>query len=254
MKVRRNRNWMWGILMLLAAAFIVLTQLGLFVELGLRSVVAAVLAVMLLVSCITQRSLTMLPFVIALAYIVLRNQALVPHVSTWAVLLAAALVCAGMSLLFPQRSSRGKVVIGGFFSDGEDDDWDEYNKGGRRERARTKMGGIDNNPIINVNFGSVSRYIHADQLETVQLSCNFGGMEIYLDQAELSPSGATVHLDCKFGGIDLFVPRHWQVDEQISCILGGVDINSRMATPTENAPQLTVTGSVMFGGVDIRYI
>jgi len=260
MKTKRNRNWMWGILMLLAAAAIVATQLGgWFVQLDFWTIVAAMLAVVFLISAITQRNLTTLPLAATMVYIVLRNQGLVPHVSIWALLLVGVLVSVGIGFLFPQKPPRGKVVIGAFCGDGEDEDWDEDDddgdENGRREKARAKMGGIDNNPSISVNFGGVNRYLHADCLETVSLSCNFGGMEIFFDQAELSPNGATVHLDCKFGGIDLFVPRHWCVNEQISCTFGATEfLNKSIANPAENAPRLTITGNVMFGGVDIRYI
>jgi len=182
-----------------------------------------------------------------------------PYVTTWAVIVAAVLVCVALGLLFPQRPPPGKVVIGAFCGDDEDDDWDESDwdeedKDRRRERAWARMGGIDNNPYVSVNFGHTSRYLHADKLQTAVLSCNFGGMDIYFDQVELDPNGATVNLDCKFGGIDIFVPRHWRVDEQISCTIGGVDINTRRAMPTADGPQLVITGHVLCGGVDIWYV
>ena len=263
MKIKRNRNWLWGILMLFAAAIIVLTQLGLFGQFSFWTMVAAVLAVVFLISSITHKTPTTLPLAAAMVYIVLQNQGILPYVATWALLLAGVLGCAGIGLLLPKKFPQGKVVIGAFCGDDNDDDDGEYeyeydgeeDESKRREKARAKMGDIDNNPSINVAFGGVMRYLHADSLETVSLSCNFGGMEIFFDQAELSPNGATVYLDCKFGGIDLFVPRHWHVDEQINCTFGGAEVvNRKMASPAEDAPQLTITGNVMFGGVDIKYI
>ena len=255
-KRKGNKNWLWGILMLLIAALVVASQLGWLLEFSFWSLVAAVLAVVFLVCSITQRSLSTLPFVIAMVYIVLRNQEIVPHVATWAILLVAVLVSAGIGLLFPQKVPPGKFVVGAFFggNDWDEEDWNEEDASGRRERARMEMGGIDNNPSISVNFGSLSRYLHADKLETLSLACNFGGIEVFFNQAELSEKGAAVHLACNFGGIDLFVPRHWRVSEEISCVFGGVDKNSRLASPAEDAPELKITGSVMFGGVDIHYI
>ena len=236
-------------------------QLGMFGPLDFWTIVAAVLAVILLGSTITHRSITTLPFVLAMVYFVLRNQELVPWVAAWVIMLAAGLTSAGIGLLFPQKyPQRANFVVGTFVGDDDDDDeeWDEDDRAEsehRRERARRKMGGIDNNPSVNVNFGSVSRYLNADSLETVSLSCNFGGIDLYFDQVELSPNGATVHLDCKFGGIDIYVPRHWQINEQINCILGGADVNNRkLCTATESSPQLTITGNVLCGGVDIYYI
>ena len=254
MKTKRNRNWIWGVLLLLAAGGLVANQFGLFGPLSFWTIVAAVLAVVFLCSAITHRTISALPLVVAMVYIVLRNQEIVPHVATWVVLVAAVLVCAGLGLLFPQRPPHGKVVIGAFFGDDEDNDWDEEDNDGHRKRARTRMSGIDNNPYVSVNFGYTSRYLHADKLQTATLTCNFGGMDIYFDQVELDPDGATIHLDCKFGGIDIYVPRHWRVEERINCTLGDVDINARKAMPAADGPQLVITGHVLCGGVDILYI
>ena len=253
MTIRNNRNRLWGVLFLLLAAFVVLNQLGLFIALSFGSLVAMVLAVVFLINCITQRRITTLPFVIAMVYIVLRNQELVAHVSTWAVLLAAVLVSAGIGFLFPQRP-RGKVVVGTFFGGDGWDEWDEDGENPHRSRSHTATIGMDNNPSINVIFGSESRYLHADALETAHLTCNFGGMEIFFDQAQISPNGATVYLDCKFGGIDLYVPRHWNVVEQVNCVFGGTERSRRLEEPAKDAPILTITGNVLFGGVDIKYI
>jgi len=242
------------------AAGLVTNQLGLPNPFRFWTMVAALLAVALLINCIVNRTISTLPFVVAMVYIVLRDLGFVPFLPIWAVLVTAGLVSAGIGVLFPQRLPRdAKFVVGSFFGDDADDwdeeDWDGEGQSERRAKARVAMGGIDNNPAINVTFGAISRYLHADQLETVSLSCSFGGMDIYFDQAELSSQGATVYVDCKFGGIDLYVPRHWRIDEQISCMLGGVDVNNtRLATLADDAPTLTITGNVLCGGVDIWYI
>jgi len=250
---------MWGVFLLLAAGGLVANQFGIFGPLDFWTIVAAVLTIVFLGSAITHRTLSTLPFVVAMAYIVVRNQELVPHVATWILLVAAGLASAGIGLIVPQKVPKGgNFVVGSFvdWSDDEDEcDEDVWNEDAQeRRRAKAKASGIDNNPSVTVSFGATSRYLHADRLETVLLSCSFGGMDIYFDQVELSPNGATVHLDCRFGGIDIYVPRHWRIDEQINCTLGGVDVNTRRAVPTADGPQLTITGNVLCGGVDIWYV
>jgi len=255
MKTKNNRNWMWGLLLLLAAAGIVANQLGWLGQFSFWTIIAAGLAFVFLICCITQKTISTLPFVVAMVYIVLRNVDILPHVATWAILLAALLASIGIGLLFPQKLPKGKVAVGAFFGDCDEDDWDDEDVEQRRKKARANMGDIDNNPAVSVSFGGTSRYIHADALETVHLSCSFGGIDIFFDHAELSPNGATMHIDCKFGGIDMYIPRHWRVDNQLNCVLGGVDLNnSNLANHTPDSPQLTITGNVTLGGVDIWYI
>jgi len=79
-------------------------------------------------------------------------------------------------------------------------------------------------------------------------------MEIYFDQVQLHENVATVQLDCTFVGIDLYVPRHWNVVEQVNSTFGGVDVARRIDPLTEGAPTLTIVGSTTFGGVDIHYV
>jgi hypothetical protein len=79
-------------------------------------------------------------------------------------------------------------------------------------------------------------------------------LEVYFDQATLDPNGAEIYLDCSFGAIKLYIPKHWQVIDSIHASLGGVENNTRLAKPAENAPKLTLTGNVSLGGIEIQYI
>ena len=257
MKTSRNRNGLWGILMLAIAALIITNQLGWFERFSFGTIVAAAAAVGFFFHFITQRSVNMIPLIVAAAYIVLSDFYLVPNVSTGVIIAAAVFAYIGLGYLFPQSGSN--VAFFGFCGDEDDQIWagdetEARGNGSRPLRGSVKTGEMNNNPSVFVTFGGVSRYLRADALETVHLNCTFGGMDIYLDQTQLSPHGATVHINCMFGGIDIYVPRHWHVIEDISCVFGGAETGKRLESLAENAPQLTVTGNVMFGGVDINYI
>jgi hypothetical protein len=79
-------------------------------------------------------------------------------------------------------------------------------------------------------------------------------LEVYFDQATLSPNGAEVYCNCKFGAIELIVPRTWRVVDKLNCTLGGVDNKHRHSSPAEDAPRLTVLGDVSLGGIEIKYV
>jgi len=256
----RIKNSLFGILLLLLAGFIIANQFGWLEQFNLRTFITAAFALMFLLHCITNKTISTLPFAAALGYLVLRNLDIVPYVSTWAIILAAWFIYIAFSLIFPKRKKRKNKYFSWSFSGNNgmrnDDIIDEKlsKNDKRREKAFAKMGSLDDNPTVSVAFSGTSRYLQADNLQTVSLSCLFGGMDIYLDQAQLSETGAVVDLDCKFGGIDIYVPRHWVINEQIRCVFGGADVNGRSAKHDENSPKITITGNVMFGGVDINYI
>jgi predicted membrane protein len=234
----RFPKWIWGTFLLLAAVFVLSNQFGGFVEIGVGSIIVAVLALALAVQCIAHLTFAPLPIPLAVLYIIFQEPLELPYFQTWTLILAAVLSTIGLFILLPRKHKHSK--------------WVHYV--GEHQSMQPEDGGSDNNPSVSVSFGGTSRYLHSDCLETVKLHCNFGSLEIYFDQAKLSPNGAEVNIDCSFGGIVLFIPKQWTVIEKMNSTLGGVEINNRYAAPSENSPQLTVTGSVTLGGVEIRYV
>jgi hypothetical protein len=234
----RFSNFIWGIFLLLAAVFVLFNNFIGFADIGLGSIIIAVLALAFIVQCIAHFNIAPLVIPLAVLYIVFRDPLGLPVIQTWKLIAAAILAFIGLGILLPKKHGHYK-----------------YNKScGSDEQKKVPTDSInDNNPYVSVNFGAISRSLNADYLETLRLSCNFGAMEVFFNQVELSPNGAEVDINCNFGGIQLFIPKHWQVIDRMSCTLAGVDIKSFTA-PAENAPSLTLNGSVSLGGVEIKYI
>jgi len=253
---KKRMAWGWGIFLLLVAALVLTNQFGGFLELGLWSIIVAALAVAFMVQCIIDLSFASLPIPIAALYYILQaplNEMFnfgLPFIKFWPLVLVTLLVTAGLHVLIPnslgrKRKNLGVVYIGR----------DGNGKSVRRPSDDTEAeeGGDNNNPSISVQFGGVSRYLHADSLKTVELDCSFGGLEVYFDHVQLSPNGADVFLNCKFGAIELYVPSHWRIIDNVNASLGGVDIKGRRDVPDE-APQLRITGNVSLGGVEVNRI
>ena len=239
----RFSNFLWGVFLLLAAAFVLTNKYISFAGIGIGRIVIAVIALAFIIQCLTRLHIAPLVIPIAVLYFIFKEPLIgfgLPDIQTWKVIAAAALAFIGLNILLPRgrRSCNHSND-----SCGSKD----------QQREIPTESNNDNNPYINVNFSAVSRSLTADSLETVRLSCNFGALEVFFNQAELSPNGANAFINCSFGGIQLFIPRHWQVIDNMSCTLAGVDIKS-FAAPAENAPRLTLNGSVSLGGVEVKFI
>lgn len=81
----------------------------------------------------------------------------------------------------------------------------------------------------------------------------FGGSELNLTQADFT---GTVRLEVTqvFGGTKIFVPSNWEVRSEMVTILGNVE-DRRVAQPNldrDAGKVLILTGTTVFGGVDIR--
>jgi len=240
----RSSNFLWGILLLLAAAFVLINQFNQFngfPEISTGKIILAILSFVFLVQCIANLNFSLLPIPLAVLYIVFQSACDLPYIKPRVLIISAILALIGLSILLPKKpKNHGCKKFN--------------NSGDGHTQVNTEDGSNDNNPIININFGAVSRRLHADSLETVQLQCNFGALEIFFDQVNISPNGAEAALNCSFGAIKLFVPKHWRIINHIRCTLGGVDIDKQFTVPEENAPQLTLHGNVSFGGIEIQYV
>jgi predicted membrane protein len=205
------------------------------------------LCLVVIIQCIAKLAFSTLPYPLAALYFVFSGHFGLPEIGFWVLLLAAILTSIGLTILLPNKLKKKGVRYTVDFDDivfDRDDD---------AERV-IMSGDMENNFDINVRFGGANRYIHSDSLETVHLSCKFGGIEVYLDEAKLSPNGATVFVDCKFGGIEIFVPREWQVRENVKCVAGSVDFVGRQPQPAADAPELTLVGNLAFGGVEVKFV
>jgi len=135
----------------------------------------------------------------------------------------------------------GEVVING--------DFDETG-----EKTKIEEGDDVNNPYISVYFGGAVRYLHSDRLESAELSCSFGSLEVYFDNVTLSPEGAEVIVNCSFGNIEIYVPSHWRVIDEMSASLANAEVSRKLMSNDDDAPTLRVTGSVSLGNVEVSRI
>ena len=239
----------WGLFLLLVAAFILLNQFGGFFDISIGSIVIAGLALALLINIIQHSSITSLPIPFAILYIVFQNPLGLYYIRPWPLIIAAVLATVGLSALFPQRRRKKNIKIINTKIMHEP----QY----ANSEIRIEEGGSggDNNPSINVNFGSISRYLRTDRLQTLQLSCSFGSLEVFFDQVELAPEGAEVFVNCSFGSVEMFVPNNWRVVDNIGRTMGSVEVKKGLLSQeAKDAPVLTLSGNVSMGSVEVRYI
>ncbi len=233
----KNRNWFWGIFFILAAVFVIASQTGAFGQIGIMTILATVLLITLMIQSIFKRNFFGGFLSLALLYIIYRQPLHLIAISPWLLILAAIFASIGFSFFF--RSHPHKM----------------FHCHSDCERFTETVENIDdNNPYAKVSFGASSKYLHADCLQSGQFFVSFGALEIFFDQAQLSPEGAEIFLDCSFGAIKLYIPKHWQVIDHLHTSLGGIDNDIRLTHPDENAPQLTLKGNVQLGGVEVHYI
>jgi hypothetical protein len=83
-----------------------------------------------------------------------------------------------------------------------------------------------------------------------KVECWYGGGIIDLRNATLDPAGAHLEIRTIFGGGQIIVPESWDVAASVKGI-GGVGDARAQTARDRDAPRLSISGLVMFGGLAV---
>ena len=275
-KVRSSKvsKVVWGFFWLLLAGLILTNYFGGFIELGVWSVIVSAIALVILFHSLASLQLVAVPIPLAALYYIFQGPFELPFVPFWTLALVTVLVMIGLGIMLPRRFKHGKFVKVDFGKN----DYREYKKNKNKVNVhidddveviidesfidsndgssgvKIEEGDDADNPYISVSFGYASRYLHSDNLESAELNCNFGGMEVYFDNVTLSPDGAEVNVNCNFGSIEIYVPSHWRVIDELNASLANAEVSRRLKENDTDAPTIKVTGSVSLGNVEVNRI
>lgn len=106
-------------------------------------------------------------------------------------------------------------------------------------------------------FGGTERRINSQTFNGGRATSIFGGVELDFRDANIDGDEATLELNCIFGGVEIRVPDTWNVHSRSIPVLGGYSDKTRLsaAPPQDQATgkrkTLIVTGTIIFGGVEI---
>jgi predicted membrane protein len=121
------------------------------------------------------------------------------------------------------------------------------------KRRTTSIGTPESDEVaLTAIFEPVEFESTATAFRGGDLLCWFSGTDIDLRGATLDPGGAYLTVRVLFGGGRIIVPDEWQVDLDVTAILGGVGDARPMRARATDAPRLVVDGYVVFGGFAIE--
>jgi len=104
-------------------------------------------------------------------------------------------------------------------------------------------------------FSGIKKRLHTVDFQGGEMIAVFGGIEVDLREANISPGKeVVVDANATFGGIELRVPYSWEVVVRGMGIFGGYEDKTVPPRREEGVtpPRLLVTGYAVFGGVSIE--
>jgi predicted membrane protein len=231
----KKRNIFTGILFVLGAVLLVVSQIVDFAQIGFWSVFASVVLLAIMAQSAVRKAWFGFFAPPVLIYWIFKEPFDLPQISLWVLLGCAVLIAIGFHILFGSKKH-----------------W--YTKEGcERRHDYEKKEDSDTNPVIDVRFSGATRYLYSEELERCEIHCRFGGAEVYFEQASLKNNTAEVILDSKFGGVELFVPKTWRVIDHVNSTMGGVSYSGK-SSANENAPQLILRGTIALSGLEVHFV
>lgn len=238
------KKWFWGVFFLLAAAAIVISQVGDFQTLGFWTTLMTVVLLAVVAQSVMQRTFFGVFIPLAILYWVYQEPFRWPEIQFWLLFLSGFFVSIGCSILFKKKSWAGRWPVFG-----KNHIHGDYSHAAGSESIH----GDENHPHISVKLGATTKYLRSDALESARIEVYLGAAEIYFQDATLHPNGADVYIDCNLGAAELFVPSSWVVENDVSATLGAVE-NNTFYNAQNGMPLLRLHGSVNLGAVEIKRV
>lgn len=237
-----KKNYFWGVFLVLAGAYLVVSQMGYLPKVGAFTLVFTIVCIAALVQGVLHISFGSILFPLAFIGILYDKQLGITAITPWTILVAALLGTIGLNLIFGRFLKKHKYHC---YSTSGHGKWNH----GKKEESQSVDG---ENIDVEVSFGSVIRYVTSTDLHYASIEVSFGSVVVYFDNAQVPTGNVTVNINSSFAGVELYVPASWQVINHMNSSFGAVDEKNKRST--ELSATLTLEGSNTFGGVSIYYV
>ena len=242
--MKKTKEIIWGIVLLALAVGIIMYKLGvpglgmLPMDISLWQILIGLVFAFTLINSIVDLSFGGILFSLAFLGIVFGEQLKIQALVPWTLLIVALIGTIALNLLF---GNKGKKIMKKHVY---------RNHNGHREPIPETIGGDYINE--DVSFTGATKYIHSNNFTGADLTCSFCGAEFYFDKAEIPSGTAVVNLDAKFCGVQMYVPREWNVVNEINCYFGAVDTDNVLSG--SGTTTLILKGTISFGAVEISRV
>lgn len=235
----KNRKMFTGILFILAGIGLIVNRLGYFTEISIFSILATVYLVYFIMRSIRRRNVFGILIPLSLIGVIYWDYLGFSSLNPWTLVWASTLISIGVSIIFKPKNQYK------FYSKFE-------HKDGNFREDYNSYKNVDGNVYIESTFSECIRYLQDEDLKNVKLESTFGSMKIYFENVKPSEEDLVVDLEATFSGMELYIPKEWNVINDVDVTFGGVEENNR--NTGEGIYTVRLIGEATFAGVNIIYI
>lgn len=230
----KKDNVFWGVVLILAAVYIIINSFGFMPDVSVVRLGVAVICGVVFFKSLAGLEFGGLLFSLAVLLILFDDQLGITAITPWPVLMAALLGNIGLNMIFGNRFKELKKS--------------NYSSAGFKEADyvsgdEIRIGGM---------FGAYKKTISSDNFTKASVSCRFGGMEISFDDAVIQNGRAVVQLNISFSGVEFYIPQSWKVENHTEGMCGG--FHEHRSHSSDEGPTIVFEGNVTFSGVEVYRI
>lgn len=199
-------------------------------------------SVLLLVNGFLNLNIWTIGFGGALGYWAIQSAMHWPFISVWVLALTVVLVCSGLEMIF-HKKKRVHVHVSG-------EDWEQVKKEGVFEDGEHAYSRGEDS-CKDAVFSSVTRYVQDRDFRGGEMDVVFSTVHLYFDQAKLHENRAVLSMDVVFSHVIIYVPREWDVVDNMSHIMCGRRGGDSLG---QGEQTLVLEGDCVFGGVKVERV
>lgn len=242
-RINRHR-WIAGIVFLAAAiAWLVVGMGWLNFHISIFTIVMTIILAIILLSSLVDLNIAGSVFLLAFLSMLYAAPLGITKMVPWSILGIALLVTIGLSIIFHphyywHHGRAWKRASGWDYGD----DWGDETINSSEHSTTT----------INASMGDTVRYIESNDFKLATIHASMSGVKAYFDKAVITGDKATINVDGYMCGIKLFVPKDWQIVNNIDPYMSNIEIFS--GDSPHDGPTVYLTGKVSLGGLQVYYI
>ena len=238
--MKNRKSVIWGILLILLAAYVAVNKLGLFVDIPVVSILLSVVFIYFIINGIIKRNFFEVFIPAALIGCMFDTEIAsftgtdFDKLTPWTLLFVAVLLSIGFDMIFKKNHN---IQIG----------HNEFHGNFTEETSENGFVKIDS------AFDGATRYVNSPNFESAQIHNTFGKNVVYFNNAIMKNGNAIIDVENSFGQTVLYIPKTWRADVIRDCSFGDVKIFGS-GNADMDAPYVKIKAEVAFGDVEIYFV
>lgn len=165
----------------------------------------------------------------------------VTYISIWSLFFFSILLGIGLQLIFGKNTFKRTIIF-------------ENNLNNKKHNTYHESSDNSDYVNIDVSIGETTRYLYSPNLKEVNVSSSLGSASVYFQERTLN-NDLNINVDCSMGNVSLYLPREWNIQDNINVSLGHFEVDKDWYSSDQNLPfTVYLNGSVSLGNLEVNFI